>query len=129
MAPPINPGTCREAELACHNNIDWFIEPDQSSYDHHNLNMKSALLVFIAAVHCDLIYEAMKMRTGNWKSWDKNRVQIVGGGILEKKMLDNSNANVAQVETLQQHESRGSEISQYPIHILIVTTYSRNAML
>ena len=98
--------------------------------------MKSALLVFFAAmaaaglVHCDLIYEAMKMRTGNWKSWDKNRVQIVGGGILEKKMLDNSNAKVnAQVESLQQHESRGAEIYSMPNIFLIVTTYSRNAML
>ena len=54
----------------------------------------------------DLIYEAMKMRTGNWKSWDPNRVQIVGGGILEKKMLGERGDGVEELET-PRHESRG----------------------
>ena len=52
-----------------------------------------------------MIYEAMKMRTGNWKSWDPNRVQIVGGGILEKKMLG-ERGGVEEREN-PQHESRG----------------------
>lgn len=50
----------------------------------------------------DLVYEGMKMRTGNWKSWDPNRVQIVGGGILEKKIR----GGMEELET-PQHESRG----------------------
>ena len=45
------------------------------------------------------------MRTGNWKSWDPNRVQIVGGGILEKKMLG-ERGGMEVLET-PQHESRG----------------------
>ena len=45
------------------------------------------------------------MRTGNWKSWDPNRVQIVGGGILEKKMLG-ERGGVEEREN-PQHESRG----------------------
>ena len=53
----------------------------------------------------DLVYEAMKMRTGNWKSWDPNRVQIVGGGILEKKMLGERGG--MEVLGTPQHESRG----------------------
>jgi hypothetical protein len=53
----------------------------------------------------DLVYEAMKMRTGNWKSWDPNRVQIVGGGILEKKMIGERGG--MEVLGTPQHESRG----------------------
>ena len=53
----------------------------------------------------DLVYEGMKMRTGNWKSWDPNRVQIVGGGILEKKMLG-ERGGMEKLGT-PQHESRG----------------------
>jgi len=52
----------------------------------------------------DLVYEGMKMRTGNWKSWDPNRVQIVGGGILEKKMLG-ERGGMEELGT-PQHESR-----------------------
>ena len=61
----------------------------------------------------DLIYEAMKMRTGNWKSWDPNRVQIVGGGILEKKMLGERGDGVEEVET-PRHESRGISFFKQP---------------
>ena len=53
----------------------------------------------------DLIYEAMKMRTGNWKTWDPNRVQIVGGGILEKRILG-ERGGVEEHEG-PQYESRG----------------------
>lgn len=55
----------------------------------------------------DLIYEAMKMRTGNWPSWDRNRVEMVGGGILEKKMLGESQIGIQEYED-PQHESRGN---------------------
>jgi hypothetical protein len=56
----------------------------------------------------DLIYEAMKMRTGNWRPWDNERVEIVGGGILEKKMLANNDGGGVEVDREGlQHESRG----------------------
>ena len=36
----------------------------------------------------DLIYEAMKMRTGVWPPQGKNFEKIVGGGLVEKQLLD-----------------------------------------
>ena len=54
----------------------------------------------------DLVYEAMKMRTGNWKTWDKNRFEVVGGGIVEKKLLSDGAMPDEDFEGLQ-HESRG----------------------
>jgi hypothetical protein len=60
----------------------------------------------------DLIYEAMKMRTGNWRPWDNERVEIVGGGILEKKMLANNDGGGVEVDREGlQHESRGCKQS------------------
>lgn len=44
------------------------------------------------------------MRTGNWRTWDRNRVEIVGGGILEKKMLG-ERGGVEEYED-PRHESR-----------------------
>ena len=35
----------------------------------------------------DLIYEAMKMRTGIWPPQGKNLEKVVGGGLLEKQLL------------------------------------------
>lgn len=58
----------------------------------------------------DLVYEAMKMRTGVWKPWDRDRVEIVGGGILEKKMLATLNGGVEDREGMF-HESRGTPSS------------------
>ena len=55
----------------------------------------------------DLVYEAMKMRTGNWKSWDRNRKVPVGGGILEKKMLEQGSVFADEALEGLQHESRG----------------------
>lgn len=55
----------------------------------------------------DLVYEAMKMRTGTWRPWDRDRVEIVGGGILEKKMLGSlDNGGIEDREGMF-HESRG----------------------
>ena len=54
----------------------------------------------------DLVYEAMKMRTGEWKTWDRNRFEIVGGGIVEKKLLLDGAMPDEDFEGLQ-HESRG----------------------
>ena len=59
----------------------------------------------------DLIYEAMKMRTGNWKTWDRNRFEIVGGGILEKKMLEQGSMISEEALEGLQHESRGNGYS------------------
>ena len=54
----------------------------------------------------DLIYEAMKMRTGNWKTWNKDRYEVVGGGILEKKLLEQGAMPEEDFEG-HKHESRG----------------------
>lgn len=35
----------------------------------------------------DLVYERMKMRTGNWETRKRDEIKFVGGGILEKKLL------------------------------------------
>ena len=35
----------------------------------------------------DLVYEAMKMRTGVWPPQGKNLDKVVGGGLLEKQLL------------------------------------------
>ena len=35
----------------------------------------------------DLVYEAMKMRTGVWPSQDHDAYKIVGGGLVEKQLL------------------------------------------
>ena len=76
----------------------------------------------------DLIYEAMKMRTGNWKPWDRDRVSIVGGGVLEKELALASkksellNKNDELMLTMQfrhrdsshdipTHEGRGKQIN------------------
>ena len=55
----------------------------------------------------DLVYEAMKMRTGQWKTWDRNRFEVVGGGIVEKKLLSDGAMPDQDFEGLQ-HESRGN---------------------
>ena len=55
----------------------------------------------------DLIYEAMKMRTGNWKTRDPARVTVVGGGILEKRILGDRGG--IQEHEGPQHESRGTK--------------------
>ena len=47
------------------------------------------------------------MRTGNWKSWDRNRKVPVGGGILEKKMLEQGGVFADEALEGLQHESRG----------------------
>ena len=36
----------------------------------------------------DLVYEAMKMRTGVWPPQGKNLDKVVGGGLLEKQLLN-----------------------------------------
>ena len=41
----------------------------------------------------DLVYEAMRMRTGNWEPQDVDAIKIVGGGILEKKILESVKRN------------------------------------
>ena len=82
----------------------------------------------------DLVYEAMKMRTGNWKTWDRNRFEIVGGGILEKKMLEQGGMIAEEALEGLQYESRGNTNNSFVQLIIHASTYavflySRNAML
>ena len=82
----------------------------------------------------DLVYEAMKMRTGNWKTWDRNRFEIVGGGILEKKMLEQGGMIAEEALEGLQYESRGNTNNSFIQLIIHASTYavflySRNAML
>ena len=60
----------------------------------------------------DLIYEAMKMRTGVWPSQGKDLEKVVGGGLLEKQLLNSpvfsrarENADIAI-----RFESRGTQL-------------------
>ena len=50
-------------------------------------------------------------RTGNWRTRDRDRVEIVGGGILEKKMLGTLDAYNYENQGMQ-YESRGNLSSQ-----------------
>ena len=73
----------------------------------------------------DLIYEAMKMRTGVWPSQGKDLEKVVGGGLLEKQLLNSpvfsrarENADIAI-----RFESRGTQLKILLYCILIVSNF------
>ena len=63
----------------------------------------------------DLVYEAMKMRTGVWPPQGKNLDKVVGGGLLEKQLLNSPIFSQARQnpDVAIRFESRGKYLNVF----------------
>ena len=69
----------------------------------------------------DLVYEAMKMRTGVWPPQGKNLDKVVGGGLLEKQLLNSPIFSQAREnpDVAIRFESRGWCLNLYSMQYFL----------